>query len=83
MQCVDGRLTVYRASSPTPTSQIKRAQTVKSHYLHSQQHILEQKKQEAEVKADAPGGIMGLNLIALKEDDSAPVAPKEEKKVAS
>ena len=49
--------------------QIKRAQVVKSHYLQSQQHILAQKKQEAVEKA-TPGGIMGLNLIALQHQES-------------
>ncbi|KAL7009786.1 hypothetical protein EMMF5_000694 [Cystobasidiomycetes sp. EMM_F5] len=49
---------------------IKRAQTVKSHYLHSQQHLLAQRKEEAVQKA-TPGGIMGLNLIALEHQESS------------
>lgn len=51
--------------------QIKRAQTIKSHYLESERKRLAQKKQEAEEKAAVPGGIMGLNLIGYDNDDSS------------
>lgn len=78
------------------TVQIKRAQTVKSQYMKSEAARLKEKKEEAEIKA-APTGIMGLNLIALKDepvesqsvkqptaDDKAGAkAPKESKQQAS
>ncbi|KAK9893932.1 hypothetical protein P389DRAFT_110525 [Cystobasidium minutum MCA 4210] len=52
------------------TKEIKRAQTIKSHYLESERKRLAQKKQEAEEKAAVPGGIMGLNLIGYNDDSS-------------
>ena len=62
--------TPYQSYLQTGNSQIKRAQTIKSHYLESERKRLAQKKQEAEEKAAVPGGIMGLNLIGYDNDDS-------------
>ena len=61
--------------------QIKRAMTVKSHYLHTERQRLAQKKEEAETRAATPGGIMGLNLIAqqVKENPAPEKAPAETK----
>jgi NADH dehydrogenase (ubiquinone) Fe-S protein 5 len=62
----------YCYSSLLAILQIKRAQTIKSHYLQSEHKRLAQKKQEAEEKAASPGGIMGLNLIGYGEDQETP-----------
>lgn len=63
--------------SQCPHLQIKRAQTIKSHYLESERKRLAQKKQEAEEKSVSPGGIMGLNLIGYDEDSNGSQGVKQ------